>query len=57
MIIATFILAIAVATVVAWPTIEDFFYTGQHRATPHDGLFGNPERNEVKWHRATPTSK
>lgn len=33
MILATFILAITIATIVAWPTIEDYFYTGKHRAT------------------------
>lgn len=36
MILATFILAIIIATIVAWPTIEDYFYTGKHRATPDE---------------------
>lgn len=36
MITATAILAVSIAIIVAYPTIEDYFYTGQHRATPHE---------------------
>ncbi len=36
MIIATTILAVSIVVIVAYPTIEDYFYTGQHRATPHE---------------------
>lgn len=36
MITATIILAVSIVIIVAYPTIEDYFYTGRHRATPHE---------------------
>ena len=36
MIIATTILAVSIVVIVAYPTIEDYFHTGRHRATPHE---------------------
>lgn len=36
MIIATTILAVSIVVIVAYPTVEDYFYTGRNRATPHE---------------------
>lgn len=36
MIIASIILTTLIVTIISWPTLEDFFYTGKHRATPRE---------------------